>query len=222
MLLVAELDPDRTLALSYVPAAKRPAISALWALDSALGKVLAGGREPMISRIKLAWWRDSLEQLDGGGRPPAEPLLQALAEHVLPAGVKGAELAEMEEGWAVLLSDSPLTDEDLALYAEKRGALLFRLSARALGAEPRGGDAAGGQAWALVDLARHSGNALDADSAIAAARRHVPARLLPALRPLGMLDALAQRDCDPRRPRWEGQGSPGRMWRMLRYRLTGK
>ena len=30
------------------------------------------------------------------------------------------------------------------------------------------------------------------------------------------------RDAEPERPRWEPQGSPGRMWRMLRHRLTGR
>ncbi len=58
------LDPDRTLALSYVPAKARPALEALWRLDATLGAVLSTGREPLISQIKLAWWRDSLEKLD--------------------------------------------------------------------------------------------------------------------------------------------------------------
>jgi 15-cis-phytoene synthase len=218
---VTELDPDRVLALSYVPAKRRSAIAALWALDAALGAVLAGGREPMISRIKLAWWRDSLDRLDGA-RPPGELLLQALAEHVLPLGIRGAELAAMEEGWAVLLSDAALGPADLSLYAEKRGRALFSLSARLLSGTRGEAGFAGGEAWALIDLARHCGNATDADSAIEAARRVPPVEVPPRLRPLGMLDALARRDCDPRRPRWEIQGSPGRMWRMLRYRLTGK
>jgi phytoene synthase len=210
------LDPDRTLALSYVPARKRAAIAALWDLDLALGAVLAGGRDPMLSRIKLAWWREALETLDRAP-PPAEPVLQALAAHVLAAGITGAELAEMEEGWTVLLSDAPLTREDLALYAEKRGARLFQLSARVLG-----GEGAGGEPWALVDLARHSGNAEDADAALAASRDYPPRRVPAPLRPLGMLDALARRDAEPGRPRWEAQGSPGRMGRMLRHRFSGR
>src|SRR5687768_18513690 len=98
-----DLDPDRTLALSYVPARRRSAVGALWRLDSALGAALAGGREPMISRIKLAWWREALERLDRE-RAPAEPGLQELAEHVLPAGVGGAELAGMEGGGRIRAS----------------------------------------------------------------------------------------------------------------------
>jgi phytoene synthase len=189
----------------------------LFELDAAMGRVLAGGREPMISRIKLAWWRESLERLDQA-KPPAEPVLQAIAEHVLPAGVAGAELAEMEEGWAVLLSEAPLTAEDLAIHARKRGALLFAGAARLL--ESRGD--AGGEAWALVDLARHCGNSEDRAAALAAARAlPVPPRVPPRLRPLGMLGALARRDSEPERSSWEPQGSPRRMLRMLGHRLTG-
>jgi phytoene synthase len=216
--MTPDLDPDRVLALSYVPAASRPALEALWRLDVALGAVLAGGREPMISRIKLAWWRDALEKLDRE-RAPAEPVLQAVTTHVLPGGPKGAELAEMVEGWEVLLSSEPLTAEDLALYAEARGTLLFRFSARLLSGEPQPG---AGEKWALVDLARHS-NEADAEAALAAARAQPPPAHWPArLRPLGMLAALAARDADPARSRWERQGAPGRMLRMLRLRLTGR
>jgi phytoene synthase len=123
----------------------------------------------------------------------------------------------MEEGWGVLLSDSPLTREDLALYASRRGARLFELSARILG-----GEGAGGEPWALVDLARHSGNAEDAEAAVAASRAYPPLEMPAPLRPLGMLDALARRDSDPARRRWEPQGSPGRMWRMLRHWFSGR
>src|SRR3546814_11745882 len=85
------LDPDRTLALSYVPAKHRPAVEALWRLDAALGAVLAGGREPLIGQIKLVWWRDALEKLDRE-RATAEPALRAVAEHLAPTG-PGAALA---------------------------------------------------------------------------------------------------------------------------------
>lgn len=217
------LDPDRTLALAYVPAARRAAVEALWRLDAALASVLSTGREPLISQIRLAWWRESLEKLDAAPAP-AEPVLKALAAHVLPAGVTGAELAAMEAGWAVLLSPDPLGAVDLELYAAARGGLLFRCSAHLLGAG-RGSAAleAAGGVWALVDLARHSASAEDADAAVLMARAAPPPeRWPPQLRPLGMLAALARRDAEPGRARWEEQGAPRRMLRMLRHRLTGR
>jgi phytoene synthase len=216
------LDPDRTLALAYVPTRRRPAIEGLWRLDAALASVLSTGREPMISQIRLAWWREALGKLDSG-RAPAEPVLQAAAAQILPAGVSGARLAAMVEGWDVLLTPEPLGAADLKRYGSARGGLLFRYSAGLLGGAPSRALEQAGAAWALVDLARHSANAADAEAALAAARAAPPpGRFAAPLRPLGMLAALARRDADPRRPRWERQGAPGRMLRMLGHRLTGK
>jgi phytoene synthase len=215
-----DLDPDRILALTYVPAKRRAAVGALWRLDAALGAALAGGREPMISRIKLAWWREALERLDREPAP-SEPVLQALEEHVLPAQVGGAELAGMEAGWAVLASPEALTPDELTAYASARGAGLFRVTARLLGDSEAAVDEAG-EAWALVDLARHCATADDSDIALASARERTgPSHWPSKLRPLGMLAVLAIRDMDPARPPWEARGAPARMWRMLRHRISG-
>ncbi|MDP8913947.1 MAG: hypothetical protein M3N39_10280 [Pseudomonadota bacterium] len=221
---MAELDADRALALTYVPTSARPAVDALWRLDAALGGVLAGGREPLISQIKLTWWRDALEKLDLE-KAPAEPVLEAVAGKILPAGVSGSALSEMEEGWTVLLSQAPLTASDLASYSAARGGLLFRYSAAILagGLSPEMEQA--GEGWALVDLARHS-HAQDAAASISlAGERLAPSAGLvwpSALRPLGMLAALARRDVERGTERFEEHGAPGRMLRMFRHRLTGR
>ena len=219
---MSDLDHDRTLALSYIPACSRAAVRALWQLDAALGAVLTSGREPLISQIKLAWWRDSLEKLDRE-RAPAEPALLSAAEQILPRGVTGADLSGMAEGWGLLLTPDPMTREELARYAAARGGLLFRFSALLLGAESNPEVEAAGEGWALLDLARHSGSEIDAEAAVAAARaRPGPRRWPSRLRPLGMLAALAQRDAEEGRARWEPQGAPRRMLRMIRHRLTGR
>jgi phytoene synthase len=219
--LSQQLDADRALALTYVPAARREALRTLWELDAALGAVLAGGREPLISQIKLAWWRDSLAKLDRE-KPPAEPMLQAVAARILPHGVSGAELSEMEEGWTLLLGQDPLTGEELASFGATRGALLFRYSARLLGGEPTPAMLRAGEAWALVDLARHS-NPIDAEAALKAARdRLVGKERWPSrLRPLGMIARLARHDSLGPADRLEPHGTPGRMWHMLRHRFSG-
>ena len=218
---MAELDRDRLLALSYIPAARRSAVEALWHLDLALGNALSGGREPLISQIKLAWWRESLEKLDRQ-RAPAEPGLQSAETFLLPSGISGAELSAMEEGWSVLLTPDVLSDEDLALYAAARGGRLFRYTARLLGDSADARMESAGEAWALIDLARHSANQPDADAAVAGARERLRRFRWPSrLRPLGMLASLAGRDAEIDRPRWEEQGAPRRMLRMLRHRLTG-
>ena len=173
------------------------------------------GTDAHVSRIRLAWWREALERLDRAP-PPAEPVLQGLAAHVLPT-VTGAELAEMEAGWVELLAEGALDREALARYAAARGGWLFLYSARLLGLEAEVETA--GKRWALADLARHS--ARDAAAALALAAGPAPPKWPKPLRPLGMLDALARRDVARSAASFERQGSPGRMLRMLRHRLTG-
>lgn len=216
------LNADQKLALSYVPQTRRAALAALWQLDAALGAVLAGGRDPMIRQIKLAWWRESLQRLDQAD-PPAEPLLKVLAGQVLPMGISGTELALMEEGWAWLLTPETLDDVELNAYAAGRGGRLFLLSARLLGGKSVDNLDRMGEAWALVDLARRSRHPDDIEVALAAARRRDAIEYVPSgLRPLSMLAVMARRDAQPDRPRWERHGGPGRMWCMLCHRLTGR
>ena len=218
------LDPDCTLALSYVPADRRPALAALWRLDAALGAVLAGGREPTLSQIKLVWWRDSLVKLDDG-RPPAEPVLEEVAAHILPRGIKGHQLARLEEAWSIPLADNALSPDDLARYALGRGALLFRFSSSLLGFQLNERVKRAGEGWALADLARHS-NDIDARASLALAAERladVAAQRWPSpLRPLGMLAMLALRDTQRGLEAREQQGAPARMARMFRHRLTGR
>ena len=127
----------------------------------------------------------------------------------------------MEEGWTILLSQEPLTPDELATYAAGRGALLFRHSAKVLGGQLTSEMEQAGEAWALVDLARHS-NAADAAAAMAAAAPRLRRIRWPSrLRPLGMLAALAARDVARGLANLEPQGAPVRMLRMLRHRFSG-
>lgn len=209
-----DLDPDRQLALAYVPAAARPAVAALWRLDASLAAILATGTQPLISQLRLAWWREALERLDQAP-PPAQPVLQALAAHVLPA-VSGAELAAIEEGWLILLSDEALSADALARYAALRGGLLFAYGARLLG-DPDFPVSEAGACWALADLARHSRRVDEIKSPPPGSKTKWPIRL----RPLGMLEMLARRDLERLGRKPEKAGSPARMWRMLRHRYSG-
>lgn len=210
-----DLDPEGRLALAYVPASVRPGVEALWQLDATFAAILATGTQPLISQMRLAWWREALDRL-GDAPPPAEPLLRALAAHVLPA-VSGTELAAMEGGWLVLLSDAPLGAEELADYAELRGGLLFSYSARLLG-DPAFPVERAGALWALADLARHSRRGEE----VKIPPLEPPVKWPRKLRPLGMLAVLARRDLEKPGVEAEKHGRPARILRMIRHRLTGK
>lgn len=212
-------DPDRMVALGHVPVARRAAVAALFALDERLGSIVARAREPTIGLMRLVWWRDALDALDGAS-PPAEPLLAALAGH----GFAGASLAPMTAGWEALLDDPDLGDETVAVHGRERGSRLFAIAGTLLGAT--GADAArlaqAGGGWAIADLARRSGRAERA-AVIRDAARTILAPALAVrwprrLRPLGQLAVLARADvaaAGPLSPR-------RRVLRALLFQVSGR
>jgi phytoene synthase len=216
------LDAERRLALLHAAVAARSALEALWTLDAAIGAVVAAGGQPMIRQLKLAWWRDALRRLDAAAAP-AEPVLRALADHLLRKGIGGEALSELTVGWEHLVGNEPLTADELDSFARLRGGLLFRYSAILLGCGSTARIEEAGEAWALIDLARHSRRDEEIADILAAARIRLPrmGHWPRALRPLGMLALLAERDARHGNP-FERQGSPRRMLRMLRHRLTGR
>jgi len=201
----------------------RPAIHALFGIDAAMGEVVRTTHEPMLGPIRLAWWRERLEELEVSGPTPAEPRLQAVARELLPRGVSGRDLAGLENGWLRLFDPFPWTAEvGEAIWL--RGNLLFGTGARLL-AKPDERIQAGGGLWALIDAARHCSDAASRAMLLAQARAVARglggARIAPPLRPLSMLAALAIRDCRGGEP-FEPEGTPARALAMLSHRLSGR
>lgn len=177
-----------------------------------MADVVARSTQPALAAIKLAWWRERLEELDAG-KVPAEPRLKAAAAELLPHGIGGAELAGLEEGWAGLLYDPP----EIGLVAE-HGARLFAIGARLLGVDFQY-DTTGvaGSLFAKVDAARRGLIACAAQGAGRASMR-IPRRA----RALTGLAALAARDLRQGGRPFEAEATPGRAWTLLRHRLTGR
>lgn len=216
------MESDLSLALFYVPRPQRFLVTSLFELDAAMGEVVRTTREPMVGQIRLAWWRERLEELDQG-IVPAEPHLQAAAEVVSPGEVKGAELSELTEGWAALLNPFPW-DRAVAETIAERGRRLFAMAARIVGAAEAADFQTAGALWALIDVARHCSDPQSREALVAAARRVAPTlggTAADEARPLTVLGVLAKRDLD-RWPEVEQEATPGRAWLMIRHRLTGR
>lgn len=217
-------DPERALALRYAPSVARPALTALWSLDEALGAILRSGRDPMVSQLRLTWWHEALCRLDHAP-PPLQPVLQAIAGDLIPRGVTGRSLAAMIDGWEKLLDPDPIDDTALAAYAQARGGQLFGAAGTLLGSihDPV---VLAGQGWALVDLARYCGDPVLAVSALRVARplldEAVARQWRPASRAIGMLAHLAAIDARVAALPLPLQGSPVRQLRMITHRITGR
>jgi phytoene synthase len=196
---------DRDLVRLHWPVELRPAFDALLDIDQALGDVVSRASQPALAAVKLAWWRDRLEELDRGQQLP-EPHLQAAAAELLPRGIGGAELGALEAGWAELLAEQP--EQGIVL---DRGAVLFGLGARLLGVRGHALDPAG-RLYAAGSLRRRG---VSLPQSFEIPRLSTIER---KLRPLSALAVLAKRDLTCSEP----EATPARALALLRHRVTGR
>ena len=217
------MSPDKKLAFAHLPARQRPAIEALFAIDAAMADVLRTTSEPMLGQIRLAWWRERLEELDTGGHAPPEPRLLAVERDLIARGIKGGDLARLERGWVALFDPFPW-DVGTAEAIWFRGRLLFALASQLLARTDDEIEGAGGL-WALVDAARHCSDRASRDMLLARARTFsgslAGSRFPRGLRPLSMLTATVMRDVN-RDPPFEPEGTPARAAAMVIHRITGR
>ena len=180
----------------------------------AFADVVATTSEPALGAIRMAWWRERLEELDGG-LVPSEPRLRAVQRQLLDRGIGGLELSKLEDAWLPLLDAFPW-DEAQAEGLRLRGRILFGIGARLLGGNPKDAEAAGAL-WSLVDGASHCSDAPSRDYLCTAARcaiNEVPHRLPANVRALTILAALAAYDLRP-------GGRLGRVGIAMAHRLRG-
>jgi phytoene synthase len=136
------------LALAYCPGSATVPTLAFFALDARLASLLRNASEPMLARLRLAWWRESLAT-DPSQWPEGEPLLNALRSWT---GERDS-LVSLVDGWEAMSGEPSLTQlaiEELA--AARAGA--FAALARLVGVPQESEMAARrGQAWSLADIA---------------------------------------------------------------------
>jgi phytoene synthase len=168
-----------------------------------------------LGAIRLAWWRERLDELDAGAPPPAEPRLRAIARQLVGRGITGRELAELEDAWLPLLQPFPW-DETQADGLKLRGRVLFGIGARLLGGNPRQAEAAG-ELWSLANGASHCSDAKSTELLLNHARTLIPEpdRVPKDLRPLTVLAAIAAYDLS------SGRGRVGRVAAALAHRTRG-
>jgi len=173
--------------------------------------VVTSSTQPALGAIRLAWWREALERLDTSP-PPPEPRLQAVAGELLPRGVSGKMLAELEDGWAALLDEEP----DIERIGE-RGAKLFAIGAKLLGSNDDRLDPAGRlYGYESVKRKQLAPTAYPTEEMHMLARHRFPRRL----RSLTALARLAARDVK-QAPLVEAEATPGRAAALLSHRLFG-
>ncbi len=150
-------DYDRYFATLFCPAGRRPALFALYAFNLEIATIRETVSEPLIGRMRLQWWRDTIDAIYQG-RPPDHPVAAAVADAAASCELAREPFDRMIDGRELDLSDTPR--ENLAAfecYTDATSSSLVRLALAVLGA--RGADAEqlahhAGLAWGLTGILR--------------------------------------------------------------------
>jgi len=154
---IRRLDPDRWLASRFIADPKRRAeVVAIYALNDELARVGETVTQPLIGEIRLAWWRDRIEDLFLGRPIPAQPVLQALAAPIAEGRLPQALFEALIEARHLDLDAAPFADSSvLVRYLDGTAGAVMGLAARALSSEaPLTAVIQAGRAWGMAGLYR--------------------------------------------------------------------
>ncbi|HZB93823.1 MAG TPA: phytoene/squalene synthase family protein, partial [Stellaceae bacterium] len=151
-------DHDRFLTTLFAPADARPALLALYAFNFEVAKTREVVSEPMLGRIRLQWWRDSLDEIYAGAAPRRHEVIEPLAAAIRERALTRSHFAMLIDARERDLDDAPPESlEALEGYAEASSAPLVLLALEALGQSGAAAEAAGravGTGYALTGLLR--------------------------------------------------------------------
>lgn len=167
---VRAADRDRFLAALFAPPQARQDLLAVLAFNHELARTRTVTREPMLARIRLQWWRDSV----GSDAPRAQPIVESLRETM--------GRRDIQVGSLVALIDAYEEEIDGPLDVVRTGDALADLQLAALGVS----DAVSRKAVCAVTAAGLMGEGPERASLLAEARAlrtEIDRAALPALMP---------------------------------------
>jgi NADH dehydrogenase [ubiquinone] 1 alpha subcomplex assembly factor 6 len=151
-------DRDRYLTTLFAPADRRAALIALYAFNFEVAKTREVVREPLLGRIRLQWWRESIDEIYRGAVPRHHEVVTPLA-----AAIRTHDLTRYHFDRLIDARESDLEDEPpvslaaLETYADDTASRLVRLALEILDARDGAAETAShhlGIAWALIGTIR--------------------------------------------------------------------
>jgi phytoene synthase len=152
--LIRRVDEDRWFASRFAPAPMRARLIPLYAVNYEIARTAETVRDPELGAVRLAWWREALEELDDGKPPRAHPALAALA----PAPAVMAAFREIVDARARDFDVEPFsTWAELETYVDATAGAVMRAAMALTGAFSAGAKTfakPAGRAWGFAGLAR--------------------------------------------------------------------
>jgi phytoene synthase len=97
-------------AFLFLPPPRRAAITAFYAFCREIDDVVDEVSDPGVAATKLAWWSKEVAEAYAGAATPRHPVLQALAPHIEPYGIRQDQLQAVIEGCRMDLTQTRYLD----------------------------------------------------------------------------------------------------------------
>lgn len=155
---VKAADPDRWMATRFIADAEaRADVVALYAFNHALARIAEQVTEPMAGHIRLAWWREAIDELFAGKPARAHPGVAALAGPIGRRAFTQADLDALIDARATDLEPETLnTEAALLAYLDATAGRLALVAARRLDpVSPAEAVTDVMRAWGMAGLARN-------------------------------------------------------------------
>ncbi|HWE46818.1 MAG TPA: squalene/phytoene synthase family protein [Caulobacteraceae bacterium] len=147
-------EPDRWLSTRFIAdPEKRADVVAFYAFDHALARIAHAVTQPMLGDIRLAWWREAVEEAVAGKPPRAHPVVEALSVAIGRRGLSIGPFETLIEARARDLDAAPLGLAEAVRYAEASAGSVMSIAARLLGPHTIPDLSAVGRAWGVARLA---------------------------------------------------------------------
>ncbi|HKO08041.1 MAG TPA: phytoene/squalene synthase family protein [Alphaproteobacteria bacterium] len=154
---VRRYDPDRFLTALFAPRERREDLFALYAFNLEVAKTREVASEPLLGRIRLEWWRETIEAIYAG-EPRRHAVALPLAELILRERLTRAHFDRLIEAREQDFEETPPASlAALESYAAGTSASLVALALETLGVRSEAAAAPAhslGVGWALAGLLR--------------------------------------------------------------------
>ncbi len=118
----------------FLPADRRNAITAFYAFCREVDDIVDEVSDANLARIKLAWWKTELERMYAG--EPGHPIAKAMAQYVLPRGIRLPQLLQVVAGMEMDLNQQRYPDTaSLLVYCHRVAGIVGEISATLFGAQ---------------------------------------------------------------------------------------
>ena len=145
-------DPDRWMSSRFIadPQARADAV-AIYAFDGELARAPHASSNTIVSEMRLAWWREVLDEVFEGRAVRRHPVAEALAGTIGRRGLAREALETMIDARYRELEPQPMSAEEALAWAKNSGGQAAQVVAGLLDPTTQAGlSGSAGAAWILA------------------------------------------------------------------------